>query len=353
MAEVFLNTLWGASALLAMLSLVVMSLLIVHRFFRNRVDRRDLARRKQLRKLALFLMENPEAIIESRKEWTPDDRRLLLGLFEELRRQLKGEYAGRLISLMRIMGLMQECLERLRHPLWSRRAEAAETLGNFNDPNVILALYRALEDHRGEVRLAAGRSLARLRAVHSVRELVVALIDPRQEPSLAITEVFRSLEARHVEELRELIRDGRVPVNAKVQLIDAVGRLGDLGATEELIELYDHPSLRIRIATLQAMARLNDPRALMQILLAMTDTAWEVRAQAAICAGKLGASEAVPILQHLLTDSQWWVRYHAAEALAAIGGPGLCCLQATADEGHPDAANMAWGVLREKGLATI
>lgn len=298
-------------------------------------------------------MENPEDIIESRRQWTAADRRLLIGLFEELRKQLRGEYAERLISLMRIMGLMQECLERLRHPSWPRRAEAAETLGNFNDPNVVLALYRSLEDHRSEVRIAAARSLARLRAVQSVRELLVALIHPSEEPSLAITEVFRSLEPRHAGELRELLRDGRVPAHVKVLLIDAVGRLGDLSATAELVELYDHPLLPVRVATLQAMARLNDPRGVTQILLAMTDPAWEVRAQAALCAGRLGAVEAVPILQHLLTDSQWWVRYHAAGALAVIGGPGLRCLQATADEGFPEAANMAWGVLRERGLATI
>ena len=47
------------------------------------------------------------------------------------------------------------------------------------------------------------------------------------------------------------------------------------------------------------------------------------------------------------------MRYHAAQALVALGHKGLLLLQATAEEGLPDAANMAWGVLREKGLATV
>ena len=353
MADALLNLIWQASALLAVLAVVVISVLVVHRFFRNRHDRRDAARRKELRRLAVHLLEYPEQIIEARKSYRPADRRLLLELFEEMRKQVKGEYADRLNSLMRIMGLMAECVERLGHPIWYRRAQAAELLGNFKDPNVVLALYRALEDDRLEVRIAAARSLARLHAVQSVREIVDALIGRRTDPSLAVTEVFRSLNAKHVPELRELLRDRAVALTAKVLAIDALGRLGDLSAIEELLEIYDHPHPPIRIATMQALSRLSDPRSLMTAMMAMTDAAWEVRAQAAICAGRIGTTETIPLLHHLLADPQWWVRYHAAQALTYLGDPGVVCLQATAEEGLPDAANMAWGVLREKGLVAV
>ncbi len=353
MAEAFLNLVWQASALLAVLSLTVVSLLVVHRFFRNRFELRAAARRKELRRLAVHLINNPEQIIEARKLYRDSDRRLLLGVFEEMRKQLKGEYAERLNSLMRIMGLMTECLERLKHPIWYRRAQAAELLGNFNDPNVVLALYRTLEDSRHEVRIAAAQSLARLHAVQSVREIVGALIGQRTDPSLAVTEVFRSLGPQHVPELRELLRDRAVSEVAKVLAIDALGRLGALSAVEELLEIYDHPQLAVRIATLQAFTRLHDPRSLPAVLLATKDPAWEVRAQAAICLGRLASDEAIPALRQLLTDDQWWVRYHAAQALAVLGHPGVLCLQTTAEDGSPDAANMAWGVLREKGLAVV
>jgi len=354
MADVLLNLVWQVSALLALLSIAVVSLLVVHRFFRNRLDLREVARRKELRRLAVHLINNPEQIIEARKLYRDSDRRLLLGVFEELRKQLKGEFAERLNSLMRIMGLMTECLERLKHPIWYRRAQAAELLGNFNDPNVVLALYRTLEDSRHEVRIAAAQSLARLHAVQSVREIVNALIGNRTDPSLAVTEVFRSLGPQHVPELRELLRDRQVTPTAKVLVIDALGRLGALSAVEELLEQYDHSYLPVRIATMQAFSRLHDPRSLPVVLLATRDAAWEVRAQAAICLGRLGSDEGIPALQPLLMDDQWWVRYHAAQSLAVLGHPGLLCLQTTAEDGEsPEAANMAWGVLREKGLAVV
>ncbi|MBI1177593.1 hypothetical protein GC207_09160 [bacterium] len=353
MADVFLKLVWQASSLLAVLSVIVTSLLVVHRFFRNRFDLRDTNRRRELRRLAVHLVNNPEQIIEARKQYGKSDRRLLLGVFEEMRKQLKGEFAERLNSLMRIMGLMTECLERLNHPIWYRRAQAAELLGNFNDPNVVLALYRALEDRRLEVRIAAARSLARLQSVQSVREIVNALIGRQTDPSLSITEVFRSLGAQHIDELRELLKDRTVPLTAKVLAIDALGRLGSLAAVEELLDIYDHSHLPIRIAAMQALSRLGDPRTLSAAMLAANDAAWEVRAQAAICLGRIGSDEAVPVLQQLLADDQWWVRYHAAQALYALGHRGVLCLRAISEEGQPDASNMAWGVLREKGLAMV
>jgi len=353
MAELFLMLIWQITSLLAVLSIVVLGVLVVHRVFRNRHERKDAVRRKELRQLALQLMEYPERIIEARKEMRPADRKLLLTLFEELRKQLKGEYAERLISLMRIMGLMDECLEQLKHSGWVRRVEAATLLGNFNDPNVVLGLYRVLEDPHMEVRVAAALSLARLHAVQSVRELADALVRPGERTSLAVTQVFRQLESKHAPELRGLLRNHSLPPAVLTLAIDALGRLGDLNAVAQLLDIRDHPNLSVRVATMQALGQLNDPRSVGPVLLAMTDSAWEVRVQASKTAGKIGDLAALPVLQHLLDDSNWWVRYHSAESLAEFGNAGLMQLQAVAEEGTPEAANMAWGVLRERGSRLI
>ncbi len=84
MAEVLLNLIWSVSALLALLSVTVVSILVVHRFFRNRLELRAANRRKELRRLAVHLVNNPEQIIEARKLYTDADRRLLLTVFEEM-----------------------------------------------------------------------------------------------------------------------------------------------------------------------------------------------------------------------------------------------------------------------------
>lgn len=349
MAELFLTLIWQITTLLAVLSVLVLCVLVVHRAYRNRHELKDAARRKDLRRLALQLMEYPEQIIEARKEMRPTDRRLLLQLFEDLRKQLKGEYAQRLISLMRIMGLMDECITRLKHSSWTHRVEAAKLLGNFNDPNVVLGLYRAIEDSRTEVRVAAALSLARIDAVQSVREFIDLLIPAGVRPSLAVTEVFRQLKGKHAREMRTLIRNYSLPTTALVLMIDCLGRFGDLNSVQELLQVSEHPNRAVRIAAMQALAQLNDPRSIPAVLISLADESWEVRAQACRAAGVIGGPKAIPILQHLLEDSNWWVRYHAAETLAGFGHAGLMQLQAVAETGEPQAANIAWGILRERG----
>jgi hypothetical protein len=53
----------------------------------------------------------------------------------------------------------------------------------------------------------------------------------------------------------------------------------------------------------------------------------------------------------MLEDDHWWVRYRAAEALYRVGGQGIEALHEASTRAHPFAAEIAWGVLREKGLA--
>jgi hypothetical protein len=341
---------WWVSCGLAGVSLVAMGGLIGHRARRNRRDLVDAGRREELKKLAWELMDRPDRLFQLKSRIKPDDRRLLIQLFSELLQKIRGKYAERFVSLMRILGLMEECLQRLHDRPWWVRAEACTVLGAFDDPNVKLALYRALDDPLMEVRVEAARSLVRLNAVRSVAELVSCLVLENTMPSLAVIDLFRNLSRSAVPEFLELL-DLSPNVAVKLVAIDALGHSGDLDTVPALLHYYDHPSQLIRLATMQALSLLRDPRALAAVLLAMTDFDWEVRAQAATAAGDIGASEAIPLLERLLEDEHWWVRYHAGAALHDIGDLGIVALNDIATRPNPIAAEMAWGILREKGLA--
>lgn len=345
-----LKLIWWATVAMATFSLLAMTGLIVQRTWRNWHQRRDARRRSRLQQLALLLLHYPERLAEMQKELRSEDRRLLLQVYDELLPKIRGEYADRLVSLMRILGLMDECLRQLRDRSWWVRSQACRALGSFRDPNVILALYRAVEDPVAAVRLEAARSLARIGAVRSVTELV-RLVAPGDElPPLTVMDLFRSLGRKAVPELIQLM-EGDAGLSAKIVAADAVGYIGDLSAVPALLHLYDHASLHVRMTAMESLGRLEDPRALPAVLLAMTDPSWEVRAQAAAAAGKIGAPESVPLLQQVLRDEHWWVRYYAAEALFRIGDPGMAALRAAAAGDDPSAAEMATGLLQEKGLA--
>ena len=222
-------------------------------------------------------------------------------------------------------------------------------LGMFRDPNVVLALYRALEDAVPMVRIEAARSLARLGEVRSVLELVQQIVPGDELPPMAVLDLFRSLGRKAVPQLERLLVEA-TGITAKIVAIDALGHIGDLGALDVLMQFYDHRSLAVRMAVVEALGRLGDPRALPAILLSMTDPVWEVRAQAAAASGKVGSAQVVPLLRQLLEDDHWWVRYHAAEALFRLGEDGMAVLRETALSEHPTAAPMASGILEEKGV---
>ncbi len=341
---------WWSCLALASLSIVAMGGLVLQRSAWNRRDRRDAARRDHLKTLAWQLMEQPDRFLEFQKDLRAEDRRLLLHLFSDLLKKVTGKYADRFVRVMRMMGIVEECLIRLKDRQWTVRAESCSILSVFGDPAVKMALYRALDDPAIEVRVEAARALVKLGAVRSVMELIHYLVTEEGLPSLAVVDLFRNLGNGAVTELLELTR-GETSDATKVLVIDALGHCNDLQAVPALLEFYAHPSKNVRLATLLSLGLLRDPRATPAVLLAMTDSDWEVRTQAAITAGLIGMHEAIPLLENMLEDDHWWVRYRAAEALYRVGGRGIEALYGASARAHPFAAEIAWGVLREKGLA--
>jgi hypothetical protein len=349
-ATLWLLAIWWVTCGLAAFSLSAMGMLIVRRARRNRSQAAANVRREELKRMVWALMDEPGRLFEEKGRLKEGDRGLLLELFSELLEKIKGDYADRFVSLMRILGLMEECLARINSRAWENRASACGLLSLFNDPNVKLALYRALEDPVPEVRVEAARALVRLGAVRSVDELMKYLVVGDGIPSLAVMELFRNLGPGAVGEMLAVLeKDARLA--AQLIAIDTLGRLGDHQAVPALLHLYDHPSAKVRVSVLQALGHLRDPRALPAVLLTMTDTDWEVRSQAAAAAGSIRGIEAIPLLEKLLEDEHWWVRYTAADALHRIGVKGVDALHAAATRAHPIAAEIAWTVLQEKGLA--
>lgn len=373
----FYSLIHWVSLVLAGAALVLLLVLVLRQSFRNRQTRRDAQRRQSLMALALEYIEEPQFLPAFKAQLQPADQRLLVQLFAELLPKVRGDYAEKVVHLMREMGLRDRCLVRLHSPKWWQRAEAAAVLGWFQDAQVIAALGRALDDSQVEVRLEAARALARLQAVQSVAGLVARLAVVDASHSLGVQEIFRSLGPGAVPELIGVLGSD-VAEHVKMLAADALGHIGDPRAVPALLRLFHTPGrepsapahapkarrrpeadadprtaapVALRLAAMQALSVLVDPRALDAILDALADPIWEVRAQAAHCASQLGSTEAIPRLTTLLHDEHWWVRFHAAEALFKLGEAGVQALLQAARSTSARAADIAGGLLREKGVA--
>lgn len=374
----FYTLIHWVSLALAGATLAILLGLVVQQSVRNRRARREAARRESLMGLALEYIEEPQFLPAFKAQLRPEDQRLLVQLFAELLPKVRGDFADKIIHLMREMGLRDRCMAQL-HSLKSwKRADAAAVLGWFQEPQVIAALERALDDPQVEVRLEAARALARLQAVKSVAGLVARLAVVDATHSLGVQEIFRSLGPGAVPELMGVL-ESDVPVPVQMLAADALGHIGDPRAVPALVKLFHTPgrregdtihehkarrgrafadrsqpanaSVALRLAVVKALSVLVDPRALDAILAALEDPIWEVRAQAAHCASQLGSTDAIPRLESLLHDEHWWVRFHAAEALFKLGEAGVQALLRAARGTSARAADIAGGLLREKGVA--
>lgn len=359
-------------------TLAILLVVVVRQAFRNRRTKRDGLRRQSLMALALEYIEEPEFLPAFKAQLKVEDQRLLVKLFAELLPKVRGDYAEKIVHLMREMGLRDRCLAQLHSHKWWKRADAAAVLGWFQEPQVITALERGLDDPQVEVRLEAARALTELKAVQSVAGLVARLAVVDATHSLGVQEIFRSLGVGAVPELLGVL-ESDVPEHVKILAADALGHIGDPRAVPGLLRLFHTPSRKgeetnyehkarrgrahlhhnpstnapvaLRLAVMQALSVLVDPRSLDAILAALEDPVWEVRAQAAHCASQLGSSAAIPRLETLLHDEYWWVRFHAAEALFKLGEAGVRALHQAARSNSARSADIAGGLLREKGMA--
>lgn len=137
------------------------------------------------------------------------------------------------------------------------REDMVAFAATYDDPVVVEALHRALNDPSSRVRREAAQSLGAIQAPESVQPLIAALndLDPEVQEAAA----------------------------------DALGRLGDPSATEAVLAyLQAKLGERVPLTAIWALGRFGDPRAL-------------------------------PLLSELRDHSDPYVAWNALEALRAIG----------------------------------
>ena len=229
------------------------------------------------------------------------------------------------------------------------RARIAGTLGQFDDPEVIDRLVRALGDPAWWVRMRSVEALEHIGA-RAEGPLLVALDDP--DPEIRIRAAV-GLERLGVPAtlVGMIERAERLP-----EAMETLVKFASAGARELLAELLLHPSLEVRQAVVSAIrhaARRDLAAELIEA--ARRDAAPALRAAAFEALGSLGAPEAVPPALDGLTDAEDEVRSAAIGVLGSLGGPEVVARlrERTADPeaGVRAAAARALGLLRAADAA--
>lgn len=210
--------------------------------------------------------------------------------------------------------------EKLKSDNADERRQAVQKLGQYERSSLLLVkphLLRALRDRNTDVRIAAGKVLAQLKAPEAVKPVVEWLLDPDVALRVAATEILGDIGSASA--VKPLIRSlGDAEPNVRLHAVRALGKLGTAEVVVPLIARLEDPKAEVKKAAIDELAELADKRALIPLVGAMNDSSVDVRTSAIRAVGKLGDKSAVPALIRLVSDSHDQVRAHAIEALGDL-----------------------------------
>jgi HEAT repeat protein len=194
------------------------------------------------------------------------------------------------------------------------RARIAGALGQFDDPEVIERLVRALGDPAWWVRMRSVEALEQI-GEQAEAPLLVALDDPdpelRSRSAVALERL--GVPARAVRMIEE---DDR-PDEAR----EILTKFAAAGARELLAELLLHPSTAVRLAVVAAIRRTGRRDLARELIQATSDSDPTVRAAAYDTLRSLREREAIPAALAGLQDTDEAARTEAIHLLGDVGGP--------------------------------
>jgi HEAT repeat protein len=328
-------------ALVLVLVGVMYSLLLwARRLHAGRSEERTAQARDRVEPVAHALLDGEPAGRTARR-----DEHALTEILAELAPALTGESRGAIAGHFEASGAIARISRRLADPRAHRRAEHAALLGDMCSPLAELPLLQALNDRDPDVRLAAARSLGRLRPRSAAGPLLYALVQGLVPRAVAANALI-SIGAAALPGVRNLLSDEEPA--ARANAVELLGRLGNPRDSVSLRERLGDDAPLVRRRACEALARLgaDDAGDALEELLA--DDIADVRMSAAEALAAVGDERSAPTLLRLVHHDSVEVAEVAARALTAVA-PGLVVELGGDIDAHPQLRHAA--SLIEAGVA--
>lgn len=327
-----------AALALSACSIVMLSVLVTRRWELARRARHRRRIEDRLKPVALELLhagtEPPAGLSGEEKEALAD----LLGRYAQTVRGPTHDHIVDYFARQGTIELEKGVLAGAR-AAW-RRGTAAFRLGDIGSDDAVPALIAALEDSDRAVRVAAARSLGRLRVPEAGTALVAAAAD-RRAPAGLVQWALLQIGPAALPELRSLlVSQNEHERAAALQLIGLLGGPSDAGEAEARLR---DSSAQVRAQAARALGRLGSERNLTALMDALEDRIPNVRAAAAISLGYLRDPRAIDALtRHAEDDASFDVAREAARAAAKIDPAAVAAnARATGSEHLREAVDLA------------
>lgn len=320
---------------LVVANIVLILMVVARRGWVARAQRRHDKLVKRLRRPAVVLIESDPP--EAPPGLHGVEREVFAELLADYSRLLRGESKARIVAYFEAIGAVDEQIRQLRSRRAWRRAAAAFTLGDMASKRAVPDLLRVLDDRVRDVRMAAARSLGRVRAVETIGPLVAAGVSgrvPRDVANLALLDIGPAA----VPHLLDLASDPDPAIRSSA--LELVGLLGAAGDAEPVLDYLTDPAAAVRMTTAGALGRLGAAEARDALMRALDDRVPAVRAAAANALGQIGGRQATEALLPVARTDTFEPARAAAEALARID-PALVIRAASEPDAGPHLCEAA------------
>jgi len=315
-------------------------LLCARRAHAHRLERGRVEARERLEPLAHALLDGERPGAASRR-----DERALTAILAELAPALTGESRDAIADHFESTGAIARISRRLADPRAHRRAEHAALLGDMCSPLAEIPLLQALNDRDPDVRLAAARSLGRLRPRSAAGPLLYALI-AGLVPRAVAANALLSIGAAALPGIRGLMQDDHPA--ARANAVELLGRLGNPRDSIAVRERLGDDAPLVRQRACEALARLGADDAGDALEELLSDDVADVRITAAAALATVGDERSAPTLLRLVHHDCVEVAEVAARSLAAVA-PSVVERLGTGPDAHPQLRHVA--SLLEAGVA--
>jgi HEAT repeat protein len=296
--------------------------------------------RERLEPLAHALLDGEPSGTTARR-----DEQALTQILADLAPSLTGESRDAIADHFEASGAVARTSRRLADPRAHRRAEHAALLGDMCSSLAEVPLLQALNDRDPDVRLAAARSLGRLRPRTAAGPLLFALVQGLVPRAVAANALL-SIGAAALPGIRHLLDDDQPA--ARANAVELLGRLGNPRDSESLRRRLGDDAPLVRRRACEALARLGADDAGDALEELLSDDVADVRISAAAALGAVGDERSAPTLLRLVQHDCVEVAEVAARALASVA-PGLVENLGSDPAAHPQLRHAA--SLLEAGVA--
>lgn len=204
---------------------------------------------------------------------------------------------------------------------WTRRFDAARTVGERRLAKKLPLLLALLEDPHEQVRIAAIGSLRKLGLKKAVEPLIAALADPSEWVRVKVVEALGALGARRDANLLAQFLENEEDDRVRATLLRVLGELGGADLAPVIALYLRDPNDRVRANAVEALERLGGGEFGGRLRALLDDRSNRVRANAARALFHLGDGDALETLERMMLSADDWMRASAAFVFGEIDTP--------------------------------